>query len=145
VIIPISEHRLIRIYADIRHVSSDVAEAGKTVVIGQILRELVGIWTGPIGDIVMDSMGSLWLDRSTLDRTVDMADREKVYLARSMASFQRVAELNCAASKLVFLPRSQQWIYHDADAGFRDWVRANDSKCLDDFASYWNELQRKEF
>lgn len=141
VIVPISEHRLKRVFADIQTENLVAGGAGKGTVIGQIISELIGIRTAPIGKVVMDASGSLWLERASFDSSNSPMPIPDSYLARSIKSFLDVAELNCVAGKLSTLPRGQQWRYIKAEAGFRDWERLNDPMCLDDPGAYWNEVR----
>ena len=144
-IVLIFENRIKRVYADIRQADRTVVAEGNAVVIGQMVDELTNVWTSPIGNVAMDESGSLWLDRASLYSTDDSWPIPNAYLACSIESFQRVAQLNCEAGKLAMLPRSQQWRYMEAQAAFREWVESNDPRCLDDPGSYWSELWSDEY
>ena len=145
VIVSISEHRLKRVYADIQPEQQGAISERDTIVIGQIIDDLTDVWTAPIGNVVMDNSGNLWLERASFDTSNYPVPVPNSYLARSIESFQRVAHLNCEAGKLSTLPRSQQWRFNEAEAAFRDWIHLNDPRCLDDPGSYWNELWSGEY
>jgi len=103
--------------------------------VGSIVRQVPDVWSLPISTILVDSAGCLWVDRGVDELPLQ-------YLARDFASFRRAAELNCAASRLAFLPHSQRWQYADAEEAFLNWLRSNDRRAIDDEDSYWNELRR---
>lgn len=144
-IIPISDHRLVRIFADVQtEMQQGQLRTDEVIAIGQIIRDVTDLWSGPIGNVVVDASGALWLERASLDTSL-LDPVPNSYLARNVASFQQVAALNCAASKLSILPRSQQWKWEQAEASFRDWVQLNDPQCLDDPGSFWLELRSDEY
>ena len=144
-IVSISEHRLKRVYADIQPEKQGAISEGNTIVIGQIIDDLTDVWTAPIGNVVMDDSGNLWLERALFDTSNYPVPISNSYLARSIESFRRVAQLNCEAGKLATLPRSQQWRFVEAETTFREWIQLNDPRCLDDPGSYWNELWSDEY
>ncbi|MEW4562072.1 hypothetical protein AB1K70_06080 [Bremerella sp. JC770] len=139
-IVSISEHRLKRLYADIRPEVRDAHCDGSTIVIGQVIHDLIDIRSAPIGNITLVDSGDLWLERASYDTSNCSVPIPNAYLARSIESFQQVAKLNCDAGKLALLPRSQQWKFVEAETALREWTRVNDPRCLDDPGSYWNEL-----
>ena len=143
-IVSISEHRLKRVYADIQPEKQEAISEGNTIVIGQIIHDLTDIWTAPIGNVVTDDSGNLWLERASFDTSKYPVPIPNSYLARNIESFQRVAQLNCEAGNLATLLRSQQWRFDQAEAAFREWIQLNDPRCLDDPGSYWNELRSDE-
>ncbi len=105
---------------------------------GRLVRDVTDVWTTSEGAILIDSAGQLWVD-------CEVDDLPFAYLARDLASFQRAAELHCAASKFANLPRSQQWKYDDADKAFLDWLRVDDPQAIEDDGSYWNKLRAPDF
>ena len=144
-IIPISEHRLKRVYAEIRYDDGGPIGDSQVVVIGQVIDDLVGIWTYAVGNVVMDASGRVWLERASYDKS-GFPDRiPDAYLATSVESLKQVATLNCETGKLATLPRSQQYRFAEAERRFREWVKLNDPQCFDDPGSYWNELWRDEY
>jgi hypothetical protein len=145
VIISISEYRLKRVYADVQPEKQNASSGRTTIVIGQIIHDLRDIWTAPIGNVVKDDSGGLWLERASFDTSNCRVPIPDSYLARSIETFQDVALLNCAAGKLANLPRSEQWKFVEAQLKLRDWLQLNDPKCLEDPGSYWNELWSGEY
>lgn len=146
-IIPFSEDRIVRVYAQITSEYRSTLQPGVSQVIGQLIRELkdVELWKGPVGNIVNDSDGLLWLERASLDTTGYPVPIPDCYLASSLQSLKQMAALHFDAAKLAFVPRSQQWKFAKAFRAFDDWLRANDARCLDDPGSYWNESRSPDF
>ena len=144
-IVAIAEHRLKRVYADIRPEKPSATSVSNTIVIGQIINNVTDLWTAPIGNVVMDYSGTLWLERAPFDTSNCQTPIPNSYLARSIESFRHVAQLNCEAARLATVPRSQQWRFEEAESAIRHWIRQNDPRCLEDPLSYWNELWTEEY